>query len=42
MYKPSPQYRGVARSLEMQECTHNVYRALKEFEKTFEKLIESP
>jgi hypothetical protein len=42
IYKPSPLYRGVASSLEMRECTNNVYKALKEFERTFEILIETP
>lgn len=39
VYKPTPQLKGVARSLEVQECTQEIYRALRDFEATLENLI---
>jgi hypothetical protein len=42
IYKPSPQLRGVARSLEMKEPIANVLRALSGFEEEFERLIQQP
>lgn len=39
VYKPTPQLKGVVRSLEMQERTQDVYRALRDFEVTLENLI---
>jgi hypothetical protein len=42
IYKPSPELRGVARSLEMKEPIANVLRALSGFEEEFERLIQQP
>jgi ppGpp synthetase/RelA/SpoT-type nucleotidyltranferase len=39
IYKPSPRLKGVARSLEMQERTKDVLKALKAFEDEFANLI---
>ncbi|MGH9619534.1 MAG: hypothetical protein ACRD45_07460 [Bryobacteraceae bacterium] len=39
IYKPSPQLRGIARSLEMNEPIANVHRALRRFEEEFEELV---
>ena len=41
IYKPAPELRSIARSLEMQERTREVLRALVTFEETFERLIRS-
>jgi len=41
IYKPSPQLRGVARSLEMQRPISNVLQALRQFEEEFESLVVS-
>lgn len=41
VYKPTPQLRGAVRSVEMQERTGDVYRALRDFEATLENLIRS-
>ena len=40
IYKPSPQLRGVARSLEMREPIANVLEALRRFEEEFEALVQ--
>ncbi|MGH9584156.1 MAG: hypothetical protein ACRD4O_14605, partial [Bryobacteraceae bacterium] len=40
IYKPSPQLRGIARSLEMKEPIANVHRALRRFEEEFEELVQ--
>ena len=39
IYKPSPELRGIARSLEMKERTAEVYKALRDFEGEFERLL---
>ena len=39
IYKPSPQLKGVVRSLEMQQRTSEVLKALKAFEDEFERLV---
>jgi ppGpp synthetase/RelA/SpoT-type nucleotidyltranferase len=39
IYKPSPQLKGVARSLTMQERTRDVLEALSAFEEEFERLV---
>ena len=39
IYKPSPRLKGVARSLEMQQRTQGVVKALKAFEDEFANLI---
>jgi ppGpp synthetase/RelA/SpoT-type nucleotidyltranferase len=39
IYKPTPRLKGVARSLEMQQCGQDVVKALITFEKEFETLI---
>jgi hypothetical protein len=39
IYKPSPQLKGVAASLEMQQRTSDVLKALKAFEDEFERLV---
>lgn len=39
IYKPSPRLKGVARSLEMQQRTREVFKALKGFEDEFANLI---
>ncbi len=39
MYKPSPHLKGAARSLEMQQRTQDVLKALKAFEDEFADLI---
>jgi ppGpp synthetase/RelA/SpoT-type nucleotidyltranferase len=39
IYKPSPSLKGVARSLEMQQRTRDVLKALKAFEDEFASLI---
>ena len=41
IYKPSPQLKGVARSLVMQERSREVLAALTAFEEEFERLIRS-
>ena len=41
IYKPAPELRGVAKSLEMQERKYDVLRALRAFEETFETLSQS-
>lgn len=41
IYKPKPEFKNIADSLEMKECTQNVLDALKTFEETFEKLCKS-
>jgi hypothetical protein len=39
IYKPTPELKGIAESLEMQQCTQEVLDALKKFEEEFEKLL---
>jgi len=39
IYKPSPQLKGVVRSLTMQERTKDVLEALSAFEEEFERLV---
>lgn len=39
IYKPSPELKGVVRSLEMQQRKHAVLDALKAFEDEFERLV---
>jgi hypothetical protein len=39
IYKPSPELKGIARSLQMRQRTQEVLDALKDFEKEFEDLI---
>jgi hypothetical protein len=39
LYKPAPQLRGVARSLEMRESSEKVHIALNNFAMEFERLI---
>ena len=39
IYKPVPRFRGIARSLEMQEKKEVVYSALEDFTKEFESLL---
>jgi hypothetical protein len=41
IYKPSPQLRGVARSLSMQARSRDVLAALSAFEEEFERLIRA-
>ena len=41
IYKPKPEFKNIADSFEMKECTQDVLDALKAFEKTFEKLCKS-
>jgi ppGpp synthetase/RelA/SpoT-type nucleotidyltranferase len=41
IYKPTPQLKGVVRSLEMRERTQEVYKALRTFEEEFERQIRS-
>lgn len=38
IYKPTPSLKGIARSLEMQQRTRDVLRALRSFEEEFERL----
>jgi len=40
IYKPSPILKGVARSLEMQQRTTEVLKALQAFEEEFESLVQ--
>jgi hypothetical protein len=40
IYKPSPNLKGVARSLEMQQRTTEVLKALQAFEEEFESLVQ--
>ena len=40
IYKPSPELKGVAASLEMKERRREVYQALKGFETEFERLVQ--
>ena len=40
IYKPAPELRGVAKSLEMQERIRDVHHALRAFEETFERLSQ--
>jgi len=40
IYKPTPSLKGVARSLEMQQHSQDVYRALRNFEDEFERLAK--
>lgn len=42
IYKPSPQLRGIARSLEMKKPIANVLQALSGFEEEFERLVHGP
>ena len=39
IYKPDPKLKGIARSLEMRECTREVLNALQKFEREFERLL---
>jgi len=39
IYKPTPELKGVAQSLEMQQRTQEVLDALKKFEEEFEQLV---
>lgn len=39
IYKPSPQLKGVARSLAIRERRQEVYKALRAFEEEFEKRV---
>jgi ppGpp synthetase/RelA/SpoT-type nucleotidyltranferase len=39
IYKPSPQFKGVAAALEMTERRKEVYKALMDFESEFEHLV---
>lgn len=41
IYKPDPQLRGALSELAMQQRTGDVYKALKDFETEFERLIRS-
>lgn len=41
IYKPKPEFKSIANSLEMKERTQNVLDALKTFEETFEILCNS-
>jgi hypothetical protein len=41
IYKPKPEFKNIADSLEMKERTQDVLDALKAFEKTFEMLCKS-
>jgi hypothetical protein len=41
IYKPSPELRGIARSLEMREPIADVLKALRQFEEEFEKLVQT-
>jgi ppGpp synthetase/RelA/SpoT-type nucleotidyltranferase len=41
IYKPSPQLKGVVRSLTMQERTKDVLEALNAFEEEFERLVRA-
>ena len=38
-YKPTPELKGVAESLEMKERTQDVIDALQRFEEAFERLM---
>lgn len=40
IYKPSPQLRGVTRSLEMKKPITGVFKALRRFEEEFERLVQ--
>lgn len=40
VYKPSPELRGITRSLEMREPIADVLKALQRFEETFEILVQ--
>ena len=40
IYKPSPELRGITRSLEMREPIADVLKALRRFEETFETLVQ--
>jgi ppGpp synthetase/RelA/SpoT-type nucleotidyltranferase len=40
IYKPKPEFKGIAKSLEMRERTQEVLDALKSFEETFERLCK--
>ncbi len=40
IYKPSPELRGITRSLEMREPTADVLKALRQFEERFETLVQ--
>jgi hypothetical protein len=39
IYKPDPELKGVAESLEMRERTGDVLKALQRFEDEFERLL---
>lgn len=41
IYKPKPEFKGIANPLEMKERTQDVLDALKAFEETFESLCKS-
>ena len=41
IYKPKPEYRGVANSLQMRERSQNILDAFETFEKEFESLCKS-
>ena len=41
IYKSTPRLRGVVRSLEMQERSQEVLKALSAFEREFERLVQS-
>ena len=41
IYKPKPELKSLANSLEMRERTQDVLNALKAFEQTFERLCKS-
>jgi hypothetical protein len=40
IYKPSPQLKGVAESLEMKQCTADVLKAFRAFEDELERLVQ--
>lgn len=40
IYKPSPKLRGVIRSLEMRERTHDVLNSLRAFEEEFDGIVQ--
>jgi len=40
IYKPKPEFKGALRSFEMQQRCQEVLNALKEFEKSFERIID--
>jgi hypothetical protein len=42
LYKPTPELRGVARSLAMQERNQEVLRSLASFEEEFERASSEP